>query len=182
MVARPIVAAAALALLAACSRGGEGAATPAVTETITVRETVTVTGTVTPAPSPQVVEPATCAAPDLTAPEGAEVLAEDCIGVSLSAGGTYNFDGSSVLVQDGGSPPPCASFGSRFGWATTSEGAPRVVLTTVSQGIEGPVGSGADGAGSGYCGTVRVENPNDGPVTVDLRYLLLDCETAQEAC
>lgn len=127
--------------------------------------------------------PSACRAPVLPPPPAeAVVLAEGCTVLEVGPGEERIVDGHAVARQRGAQPPACAAFGSRFSWRVTDEPPARVELTAVRQGARHQLAAGAAGEARGLCGTVSVTNPAATTTTLDLRYLLLDCQPAGRAC
>lgn len=124
-----------------------------------------------------------CQAPPLppTPPEAVE-LADGCTAFEVGPGEERVVDGHAIVRQSGAQPPACAAFGSRFSWQVTGEPASAVELTAVRQGARYHLAEGRSGDVSGMCGTVSITNPASAPVTLDLRYVLLDCQPTGQAC
>lgn len=124
-----------------------------------------------------------CQAPPLppTPPEAVE-LAEGCTALEVGPGEERVVDGHAIVRESGTQPPACAAFGSRFSWQVTDEPASAVELTAVRQGARYHLAEGTAGDVSGMCGTVSITNPASTAATLDLRYVLLDCQPTGQAC
>lgn len=128
-------------------------------------------------------QPPGCEAPALPPPpDEAIVLAKDCIELVLEAGEEQVVDGDAIVRRNGQPPPACAAFGSSFSWQVTDTPPERVRLTAVRQGTSHELAEGTSGDAPGACGTVTVTNPGSDSASLDLRYVLLDCEPTGRAC
>lgn len=159
-----------LGLLVACGDDDGVAATPTTAPETPAGSSPTAT---TPAETPT---PAPPAAADPALQADATFVTDGTIDSTVEPGGSLDLDPVELAVADVGAAPPCAGLVGQWTWAAVSggPGADPAALRVVGmrQGGEFEIGSGAEGSANSGCFLAQFKNESDGPVQVQVRYVI----------
>lgn len=101
-------------------------------------------------------------------------LGEGSLDVLVPPGQTLRWDVAAIALQAGVMLQSCDGFALLFGWQVRDPYPPgRAGLTFSSElrGSRAKLGGGAKGTARAGCGNLLIENPGDGPVRVEFRFI-----------